>query len=428
MTNTPRQLRSPLLLATLGALLPVAAAAQLTHPSAADLGLGNTVTATTRGFSAVAANPAGLGMPGTGAFSLAVLPVRVRQGLAPVGLGDLTDWGGRVVPTSVKEAWLRDVSARGGEAGSTDLSLSGLALQVGRVGLQLSTLAVGRGRLAPDAVELLLFGNAGRSGTPGDFDLTGSAMDGYAVSTLGAGFGVPLASGPDGHLALGATVKYSMGHGVLVGRDAGSTLSGDPSVEIEFPVLHTDVDESGIDNGSGLGLDVGLAWERDRLRLGATVRNVVNTFAWDVDGMVFRPGTALFDEEDSSSDFDERPGAEAPGALTAAVEDLGFARVVAVGAAWEARPALTLTADVRNRFGEGMGVESKFRAGLGIEARPSPVVPLRAHVAYITDGYQFGGGLSLVLGPVTLSGAAAAQVQDEDDATVGMFTLSFGGR
>ncbi|MGD2069516.1 MAG: conjugal transfer protein TraF [Gemmatimonadota bacterium] len=419
-----------LLLAALSVTLSSGpAAAQLARASAADFGLGNAVTATARGFSAIAGNPAGLGMPGTGRFSLAVLPLQLRQGLEPVGLGDLADFGGRVVPDAVKEAWLADVRADGGEVGSSEAGVSGLALQAGRMGVQVSTLAAGRGRLVPDAAELLLFGNAGRSGEPAGFELAGSTLDGWAVSTVGVSFGLPIGEDPGRSLAVGATVKYSVGHAVVVGRDVGSAVGNDPlEVAIDFPVLSTPVDDAGLENGSGLGLDLGVAWERGPLRLGATAQNVLSTFAWDVDGMVFRPGTALFNEDESGSDFDERPGEEAPEALRAAVDELGFAPLLAVGGAYELGPELTVAADVQKRFGEGMGVDPDFRAAVGLEARPTPVLPLRAHVAKITGGYQLGGGLSLVLGPVTLSGGAAVQVGEPQNATMGMFTLSFGGR
>lgn len=419
-----------LLLAALSAsLLPGPAAAQLARASAADFGLGNAVTATARGFSAIAANPAGLGMPGTGHFSLAVLPLQLRQGLAPVGLGDLADFGGRVVPAAVKEGWLADVRADGGEAGSSEVGVSGLALQTGRVGVQVSTLAAGRGRLVPDAAELLLFGNAGRTGEPAGFELAGSSLDGWAVSTVGVGFGLPLAGDTGDDLAVGVTLKYSVGHAVVVGRDVGSAVGSDPlEVAIEFPVLSTPVGDAGLENGSGVGLDLGVAWQRGPLRLGATAQNVVHTFAWDVDGMVFRPGTALFNEDESGSDFDERPGGEAPEALRAAVDELGFAPLLAVGGAYDPRPDVTVAVDVQKRIGEGMGVEPDFRAAVGLEARQWPVLPLRAHAAKITGGFQLGGGLSLVLGPVTLSGGAAVQVGEPQDATMGMLTLSFGGR
>lgn len=405
------------------------AGAQLPSASAADLALGDNVTALARGFSAVASNPAGLAMPGNPGFSLAAVPVRLSQGLDPVTLGDLADWDGRVIPPGVKEAWLQDVEAEGGQSGESHGAVSALSLQVGRFGFQLSTVGVGRGHLPPDAVELMLFGNAGRTGEPRDFDLAGSRLDGFVVSTAAVAFGHPVADVAGGRMAVGATLSYSMGHALVLGRDLGSSVGSDPvEVELRFPLLSSDPDADRLDNGSGFGLDLGLAWARDDLRMGVSVRNVMNTFAWDVDDLVFRRGTALFNKDDSDSDFDERPAAEAPQELRRAVEEMGFEPVLAVGAALEAHPRVTVSADVRNRFGDGMAAEPKFQAGLGVEGRPAPWIPLRAHVAKITDGYQVGGGLSLVLGPVSLSGALAARMGDVEDATLGMLTLSWGAR
>ncbi len=41
---------------------------------------------------------------------------------------------------------------------------------------------------------------------------------------------------------------------------------------------------------------------------------------------------------------------------------------------------------------------------------------------------QYGGGLSLVLGPVNLSLAGGLQKGDERDAAMSQFVFSFGGR
>ncbi len=51
------------------------AAAQLPSASASALGVGDNYTALARGYNAVAWNPAGLAMPGSPGFSLAIMPL-----------------------------------------------------------------------------------------------------------------------------------------------------------------------------------------------------------------------------------------------------------------------------------------------------------------------------------------------------------------
>lgn len=403
------------------------AGAQLANASAATLGVGGNATATARGFEAVSVNPAGLAMPGSG-FSLAVLPVQLRSGIDPITLGDLAEVEGTVVPAGTKERWLAGVAEKGGQSGNVGVELSQMALTLGNWGFQLSTLASGRMQLAPDAVELMLYGNAGRTGSPGDFSLGGSTLEGFAVSTAGVSYAVPLVSSA-GEMAAGATLKYSVGHAVGLARDRGSAVGSDPlQVGVEFPALHTDPDASSFDNGSGVGLDLGFQVERDRLSLGAAVHNVFHTFGWDAESLLYVPGSALLEQGNNRTDVEERPGAEAPAALRSALEEMTFGPTLAVGAGYDVRRELTLVADARKRFGDGLDVGPELHLGAGVEYRPHPVIQLRGGGAAITDGVQYGGGATLVMGPLHLSAAVASRRGDLDDTLLGQLTLSLGDR
>lgn len=421
MTNRTLSVRLGLSLVAAAALGSTPLAAQLPQASARALGLGNNLTAGARGFAAVANNPAGLAHGGP-AFSLALLPISVEAGLDPITLGDLVDYEGQLVPNEVRDTWLDAVGQAGGQSGLAGLGVSGLALNLGRLGFQLSTVAGGQLSLGPDAAELLLYGNAGRTGSPRDFDLEGSTVDAYALSTAAVALGVPVTQ----RFSLGVTGKYTMGHALVVGRDAGSLLTADPvGVEVDFPVLLPS-DSMGIDNGSGFGLDVGAEWRGERWVVGASIQNLVSTFEWTFDQFAFVPGQAIFDQDTSDSDFDERPVDEAPEALLAAAEGLTLEPVVALGASFAPSPILRVQADVRRRSAEGLQLGPEFHAGVGAELVLFPFLPVRAHVATITDGLQVGGGASLVLGPLNVSGALAAQSGALRDATLAMVSVSFG--
>jgi hypothetical protein len=399
------------------------ASAQLPQASATALALGYNMTASARGFAAVANNPAGLAHPGSPGFSLAFLPIAAETGLGPVTLSDFVDFEGQLMPASAKNDWLDRVIAAGGQAGSVGAGVTPLALSVGPVGFQLSMLGGGTVNLPPDAAELLLFGNAGRTGTPRDFTLDDSAVDGYALSTAAVSFGLQVSPG----LYMGVTGKYTIGNGLILGRDAGSLLSASPlSVELEFPILGPRSDEPGFNHGTGVGFDVGAIWERPGLTLGATIQNVVNTFEWKIDNMSFISGEALFDRDTTTSDFDEQPASAAPASFLELVADQTIEPVFSVGAEWHATPLLKLQGDIRKRAAGGLQMGPEFHAGVGAELGLLPFLPLRAHAAVVTDGFQVGGGASLVLGPVNLSGAVALRTGEVQDATLGMFSLSFG--
>lgn len=398
--------------------------AQLPQASATALGMGFNTTASTRGFAAIANNPAGLGMDDSPGFSLAVPAVVLEGGLGPVTLSDLADWEGRRPPVSVTDEWLERVTASGGQSGPLLAGATPVALSIGSFGFQLSSQVGGEANLAPDAVELLMYGNAGRTGTAEDFDLAGSSLDGFVLSTAAVAWGFQA----NERLFLGVTGTYSVGSGLLVGRDIGSAFRSDPAaVEVRFPVLYPAWEEGEeFNNGSGVGLDVGATWAGPSLTVGATIQNLVNTFEWDLEGFLYVPGEAVFNLGSSQSSFEEQPASGAPQALLDAADELTLKPVFAAGVELEPSPLLRLSGDIRKRVSGGVSVGPDFHMGVGAELRALSFLPLRGHFAVVSEGVQLGGGASLVLGPVNLTGAGAYRTGDFGDAALGMFTLSFG--
>lgn len=418
-------------LATLGFLFAPASVQGQLGRAATTLGKGGNATATARGLGAISLNPAGLAMPGSG-FSLSLLPMRVRSGLDPIGLSDLADVEGSLITTQTKEDWLDQVVANGSQTGSVRVDATWLALTFGNFGFQVTTVAGSSLALGPDVVEALLYGNAGRTGQPADLSFAQSDGNGWGVTTAALAAAFPI-SNPDADMAIGATVKYSVGHFVGVGRTVGGSFTSDPiGATLDLPIVHTDdtrLDDGEISNGTGVGVDVGFQMKRDKLSLGAAVLNAVNTFAWDESTLVYRPMSVTFVESDFASETDTQAYGGAPAALRAEVEDLVFNPIVTVGAGYDVTEDFTVTADVRNRMGDGgMRVGPKFHAGVGAEYRGLKVLHLRAGAAKITDGTQFAGGGSLILGPVNISIAGAMQNGDLGEAGLAQFSISFGGR
>ena len=418
-------------LAAFGGLTVTPASAQLANASASTLGKGGNATATARGMEALSVNPAGLGMPGSG-FTLAILPIQARPGLDPINLEDLNLVDGQLISAATKEDWLTRVNAAGGQSGSVGLDFTELALSLGRIGVQVSTIIGGQASLSPDIVEAVLYGNAGRTGSASNLSFSGSTVEGYAVSTVGVSFGLPVSSA-SGDMALGATVKYSVGHAVGIGLDQGGSFNSDPvRVDVDFPIVHTDdqrIEDGEVNNGTGIGLDIGFQMKKDKVSFGAAVLNVVNTFAWDESTLVYRPGSANMSVGSLESDFDVAAFGSAPAALKTAVDDLTFNPTISVGAAYDVSGDFTVSADVRNRLGDGgIATGPKFHAGVGAEFRGLKILHLWGGAAAITDGTQFSGGAALVLGPINFSAAAARQSGDLGEVILGQFTLSFGGR
>lgn len=396
--------------------------AQLPHASASALGLGFNNTASARGFAAIAANPAALAHPRGPAFSLNIPAVSTNLGLGPVTLSDLALHSDQLVPVATRNEWLGRVSASGGQGGAATAAATPLALTVGTIGLQVSTVVGGAATLSPGAVELMLFGNAGRTGVAEDFDLNGSVIDAFALSTAAVSLGLEVSKG----LYVGATGTYSMGHGVVMARDANSFFQADPlELQLDFPALLPRTDDMAMDHGTGYGLNLGLLYEETGMSIGVTVENVMNTFEWRTDDMSYVPATAIFNLDGGQTNFDEMPADQAPAVILDELAALTLEPAFAVGVELRPSELLSLSADVKKRTG-GLALGPEFHAGVGAEVRALPFLPLRAHVVKVTGGMQVGGGASLVLGPVNISGAAAVRTDAQENSVLGAFALSFG--
>jgi hypothetical protein len=158
------------------------------------------------------------------------------------------------------------------------------------------------------------------------------------------------------------------------------------------------------------------------------VLNVFNTFSWDESKLFYRPGQAFFEQGTSRTDFDEQPYSAAPADLRETVANMTFDPTVAVGLGYDVSPDFTVSADVRNRLGDGIDIGPKLHAGVGAEYRGLSALYLRGGGAVVSGGFEVSGGVSLILGPVNLSVAAGLRQADLGDQSLGQFTLSFGGR
>jgi hypothetical protein len=405
------------------ALTAQTASAQQPNASAAAFGMGGNYTANAQGYDAVAWNPANLGLASAPRFSLNILSSGGTTGLGPVSLSDISAASklDGPIPSSTKEAWLQKIGT-GTQRGSGDASLSLVALSAGRIGFQLGVSGYGVANLNQDAAEAILFGNAGRTGTAKDLKFAGSNARGGAFTTGALSFALPLSWKPTGsadeQFSLGVTGKFVSGAGVLRAQDNGTLITSN-NVSVQFPIIYSP--EAG-SNGTGIGVDLGAAWSAGRLSLGATAQNVVNSFKWETTKLRSKAGSATFDGNVSSSNFDDMPYLSAPASLRQAIEDEKFEPVVAGGLAYR-YPSLTLTVDARQRIGEGIDIGPKMHVGTGAEYRGIGFLPLRAGVAAVTGGWQAGAGVGLKLGAFELGVAASTRTRDNSTENGAMVSL-----
>ncbi len=418
--------------AALALLAAPALAGAQGNASAAATAMGGNYTALARNFNATAWNPANLGLDGNSRFSIALSP-QLGLGTGPITLSDLADYEGIVVPQQVKEQWLQKVIDNGGQNLGGDLHITPLALSIGRFAFSATTTVRADGDVPPAFAELVLFGNAGRTGVPQDYTLEDLALDANVTSTFALAYGRKVRFMPVGTLALGVTGKYTLGHGMASMRDNGSFATSNPlAISIDAPVVLTDTAET-MNAGSGFGLDVGGTWTLGHLRASAVIHDVISTFKWNTDDLYYIPVRADFDAQDGEFEADTiLPLADAPAPLQAElrsrIADTKVQPGLALGVAWTGLPRLTLAADLRTRFGDGIELGPKTQVGLGAELRLIPFVPLRAGVATIGEGIRYSGGLGLEFGVFNLQAAAQLTSADGRSDTGFGLTMSFGGR
>jgi len=414
----------------------VAVRAQVASASSAALGMADNFTAVARGFDAVAWNPAALGLSGNRGSSFTLLTTRGSTGLGPVSLTDLADYSDALVPDGVKSDWLSRITADGGQNGTAGADMTWVSLQFGRLAVQASSSARAAADLAPGIAELVFFGNVGKDGQARALDLSGSDAFGHAYSTIAASIGMPLPLAM-ARLALGITGKYTIGHALVFGEQSTGFTSSNPlAVQLDFPLVHTDVEGDGYTGsvGSGLGLDVGLALESTRLTLVATVRNVISGFAWDAAALRYRPLSVVLDADTSATTTDDALLTDAPAAIRTRVTELGFEPVYAAGVAFRVSRQLLVAGDARTASPVGLSTGVTRHIGGGLEFRPVAWLPLRAGAAIISAdedaaGSHIAGGVGIDLGGVHLAASAMRRSAGRlGDATTVMVSLISVGR
>jgi hypothetical protein len=422
VNNVLRRCAAVLLLAA----VTTPAAAQLPSAATAGLGMAENYTAAARGYNATAWNPANLGLRGNPSATLAFFPVRAIAGLGPITLGDVKQYGGLTLDATVRQSWLNQITNSGSEKGTGGADVSEVALQVGNFGFHIGTSVHATAHVPPGAAQLILFGNEDpTTGAATTIVFDSARVNAAATSTVALAYGKPFTMANGQRVSFGATVKYTIGHVMLYGQDQGSKVTANPiSLNVQFPTITTDTG-SYFNNGSGIGLDLGGAWQNNTWTVAAAVQNVFNSFKWSESKLRYRPARAVFTADSSSTQFDEKALILAPADLRARVADQKFQPAISVGAAFQPNDRLTVDADFRTRFNDDQSIsfEPKMHVGVGAEFRVLSWLPLRAGFAKVTDGTEVAAGIGINIGSFSIAGSYASRSGNLGNDKMGMITL-----
>ena len=369
-------------------LVPSGAAAQSELGSARSDGLAGAFLGLAGGAYAVGRNPASLAFATEPAPDLPaptwILPsVSIRMGLAPVTLGDLAEYSGRTVPHPVRLDWLGSVADAGGQVGGGRADLTVFAVRRGRFGLRWAAQARAEADLNADAAEVLLFGNSGRTGSPGTFAFDGSRLDAWSMSSVSLDAGATLAdlrgSSEGRNLAVGATLSWTFGHALLSASDAGSRIDADPVVlQGVLPVVRSSGEPV---TGGGPSLSLSAEWRRDRWTAVVQVKNLLSGFSWSPSDLEYRPGLVILGPDRSDTSNPIFPLGEAPASVRERIERFHLGRGMTVAGtrvvSAEARAALQAACTWSGPFTPGarcsgaVGIERgwhrRYRASAGAQ-------------------------------------------------------------
>lgn len=336
-----------------------------------------------------AGNPAGLS--GGEGWTALITPVRIGLSLGPITGRDVARAGGDVLSRQTRLDWLERVGS-GDQRGTVAGGVGPLAVRRGALEFRMTTTLVGRVRLPGDAVELLLFGNAGRDGVPGDFSLTDAALDGAVFSTAGVAWGGRPAPEAVPQLALGGRVHATVGHGLVVTRDAGSLIDGGgATADLRLPTITSS--GAGTVPGFGVGMDLGLRWEGAGGTTGVALYNAIRTFSWSDSALRYRAGETLIEGAGVDTDFEARPVTEAPRALRALARRVRPARRIEVEHVRAVHDDLILRTIIRETLERGLAPGPADARLVGIEWDVTSRFDIAGHVGTTDGRARFGSGL-----------------------------------
>jgi hypothetical protein len=406
-------------LALAGLLLPALLQAQLADPSTRALGMGGAYTSLARGYEAVYWNPAMLAAIGRPGFTIGLPHVNVEVGSNVYGFSDFQKYANSYLSDADKQT-LMDKMAN--DTSLTIRALGGIvpfALSVGPFALAVGSSFEGDLAVGKDAVQLALFGNASRTGPGQFFTARGSGGFGWGATTAAASFALPLPL-PIGHLSIGVTGKYTIGHFLASAGDLGTRIGANPSFSAvtagqaiytnygrncgSFKPMGTDA--CGGQAGKGFSADLGAALQfGGGITLSAVAVNAIGSMTWDQSRLVYErtrrqvtqdaSGKVVTTTIDStrlttSAAIDADPQARA--LRDSLLAHGSFTKLVRLGFALKSG-MLTLGGAMQLRLAQGLDQQPSQLVAAGAEYRVLGILPLR-----VGASWDFGESTTLSAG------------------------------
>lgn len=406
---------------------------QSATPSARSFGFASSFTARARGYEAVFWNPANLGLPGRPGWSVGLPGASAYLNNNSLSYGEIADLYGEFIDDATKSDLLADIRRDDPERMfklSADLGAHVLGVSIGRFAFTFGTVGAADLRVSPDAMELLLFGNAGEDGTGGDFSLEGSDAQAWWFSggalSYGQPFTIPALEWLDMSFSVGATLRYGVAHGLVRLADRGTTLTAEPlAVDVDAEVLSSE-DASA---GTLWAVDLGAAMDWGGfLAVGLSLQNALANVSWNEEEFELQllRASADFDSttsEDTTLAFTEL-SAEDQERVRGFLDEADVPKRLRLGGVYALSPKFTLSADYEELIGGSLRSRWDRSLSLGGELALLNALPLRIGLATDFSHFAYTGGLGIYLGPVHTDLAVGRWGVVGGDGVVGALSIS----
>lgn len=378
-------------------------------PSAREWGMAGAYVAVAEGIEAAWTNPANLGLPGQGGFSLSLVSLNTElsnnsfsldqwnnyTSIARLEQGDKDD-----ILSSIPDDGFRVRASAGANA---------LGISLGRIAIAVTPRASASLGIARDWFDLLLNGNeVGRS-----YNVAETHGEGFSAVEASVSYAQPLEMGWAEHASVGVGVKALVGVGYAEVVESSGAFTTDAAAArgsgrlvLRYAGETTgDGEDYSLATGRGFALDLGAAAKlNETWGVSAVLRDLSpgivwpagteRTFTFEADSLT---GETIDDEDIVQTD----ETVASIGKFTSRVPPslrLGIARQTR---------HLTLAADWEQGFSDFAGTSTTPRLAVGVELRPIGLLPLRGGMSVGGAwGTSVSGGLGLYLGPLHLDVAA----------------------
>ena len=424
-------------LALAGLLAPALLTAQLPDPSTRALAMAGAYGSLARGYEAVTWNPSMLAALGRPNFSIGLPHLNFEFGSNVYGFSDFRKYANAYLSDADKQTLLDKIKPP--DSTLSLRSIVGVApfgLSVGPFGLAVGTAGEVDLGVGKDAVQLALFGNASRTGPGQFFTARGSSGRGWGATTTAVSYAMPFPM-LVGHLSVGVTAKYTIGHFLASAGDLGTRIGANPSYQatVAGQAIYTDYAKDcgsisvtgsgscGGKVGSGFGVDLGgtLQLAHDDITLSAVLVNALGSMSWSADRLAYER-TVQETTQDASGEVTTvttdstrltTSAAIAADPQARALRDsllshANFARLARFGVALKRGP-LTVGGTLQIRLASGLDQQYSQVVSGGAEYRVLGVLPLRVGAAWNLAGVlTLSGGFGLQLFGVNLDAAIAS--------------------